>query len=174
VAYCGSDDWHLAAYFATLPAPGTAKTCRWQAFVPPSGDRLAVVRQTAAAGGAPWVISRELLEPCGFRPARGEAMSGVDASIEDGVLRKLDARTPPQERRAARRNAFRFDDQVDVLRMVDFKGGDEQVTPFDRVVRRGGPALELDSSRPFEELARVYPSDLVGRMQEFYASRRAR
>lgn len=174
VAYCGSDDWHLADYFATLPAPGTAKTCAWQGFVPPSGDRLVVMAWRHPAGSAPWVISRELLEPSGFRPAKENARSGVDGEIADGIWRHIEATTPGgnHEKRLAKKRAFAFDREADLLRMVDFKAGGEQLTAFERVVGFKKPR-ELDTRRPWETLATRYPADLVEAMEKFYATKEA-
>jgi hypothetical protein len=185
VAYCGSDDWHLADYFVDPPADAM-RTCAWQAFVSPAGDRLAIIRQTAAAGGAPWIIPAALLEPCGYRPADDRAMRAVDASIVAGLLAAIDARVQRdghnvlsstelwRARREARHAAVCFDEGADPLRMVDFKGGGEQITPWARVVRPGGPALELDTPQVFETLATRYPPDLVERMEKFYAGKVAR
>jgi len=175
VAYCGSDDWHLADYFATLPAPGFAKTSHWQAFVPPRGDRLVVMRSQNPAGGAPWVISRELIEPAGYRPADDRAPTAVDGSIADGVWAPIDAqhaRSGNHERRLAKKRVFQYDDS-DLLRMVDFKAGGEQITPFEAVVGTKRPR-EVDSRSPWELLATRYPVDLVERMEKFYASKEGR
>jgi hypothetical protein len=174
VAYCGSDDWHHADYFATLPAPGFAKTSPWQAFVHPKGDRLVVMRSQHPAGGAPWVISRELIEPAGYRPADDEAPTAVDGSIADGIWRPIDvlhARSGNHERRLAKKRVFQHDDS-DLLRMVDFKAGGEQITPFEAVVgvKR---TREVDSRSPWETLATRYPADLVERMEKFYATKEA-
>jgi hypothetical protein len=174
VAFCGSDDWHLADYFARLPGEFEARTSRWQAFVSPRGDRLAVVRGQSPYGHAPWVLPRSLLERCGFRPANDDAPNGVDGSIAAGITAAAELGVQGwEERRIARKRAFRFDDGAGTFRMVDFKGGGEQVTPFERVIRRGGSPLEFDSREPFEELVRHYPVDLVERMEHFYASRGA-
>lgn len=175
VAYCGSDDWHLADYFATLPPPGFAKTCPWQAFVPPSGDRLVVMAWRHPAGAAPWVISRELIEPCGFRPARDDAPSGVDGEVAEGIWSYIEATTPGgnHEKRLAKKRVFQFDRDADRLRMVDFKAGGEQVTTFERVVGVKKPR-ELDTRAPWETLATRYPHDLVEGMERFYATKEAR
>jgi hypothetical protein len=175
VAYCGSDDWHAADYFADLPAPGFAKTSYWQAFVPPTGDRLVVMRSQCPAGGAPWVISRELIEPAGYRPADDTAPTAVDGSIADGIWAPIDAlhrRSGNHERRLAKKRVFQPDDS-DLLRMVDFKAGGEQITPFERVVGLKRKR-EIDSRTPWELLATRYPADLVGRMEKFYATKEAR
>lgn len=169
VAYCGSDDWHLASYFADLPAKGTVKTSRWQAFVSPLGDRLVVLRNTAHCGGAPWVIPRGVVRNCHYRPADDEKSRAVDASIAKSM-------TPRVRWNERRRYAVDFvfnDEATDQLRMVDFKAGGEQITPWGRVVRRG-PRPVLDSGKPFELLATRYPAALVERIQKFYATKEAR
>lgn len=175
VAYCGSDDWHLADYFATLPAPGTAKTCAVQAFVPPAGDRLVVMRSLNPAGGAPWILSRELIEPCGYRPADDNAPHGVDGSIADGIWAPIEARTKGgnHERRLAKKRAFVFDAEAHELRMVDFKAGGEQLTPFEAVVGFRQRRIR-DSRQPWDVLAGAYPADLVARMEKFYATKGTR
>lgn len=173
VAYCGSDDWHLADYFAQAPAPGHALTCQWQGFVPPDGLRLVVMRNQSPYGGAPWIISADLLAPSGYRPADDTAPHGVDGSVADGLIFGVTAPIKDwDERRRARKRVFQFDTEADLLRMVDFKGGGEQVTPFKAVVGVKRPRM-FESREPFTELARVYPVDLVERMEKFYAERRA-
>lgn len=175
VAYCGSDDWHLADYFAALPEPGRMKTCSLQAFVPPTGDRLVVIRGDSPYGHAPWIISRELLDTCAHRPADDTAMSAVDGSIVTGLHNGARARLEPmpvRERRLALKRLYEFDTEADRLRMVDFKGGAEQITPWERVVGTKRPR-HFETRHPFDELARRYPADLCERMESFYATQEA-
>lgn len=175
VAYCGSDDWHLAAFFADLPNARNVRASHFQAFVPPEGNRLIALRATAAVGGAPWIIPAALLEPCGYRPSRDDAMNGIDSSIADGVLLPLAGNARGgriKRRRAAFLETFVFDN-MEPLRMVDFKAGGEQVTPWHRVKPRDASRVLVDTREPWAELATRYPVDLVERMQKFYAEKEA-
>ncbi len=174
VAYCGSDDWHLAEFFTQLPGPDFASTSWWQAFVHPRGNRLVTIRGNSPYGHAPWIIPRQLLESCAYRPAQDDAMSAVDGSIAEGIGRAVQkGLTDWHERRLARKRAFRFNMTADELRMVDFKAGGEQITPWERVVGVKRPR-HYETDAPFEKLATRYPADLCERMERFYATKEAR
>lgn len=179
VAYCGSDDWHLAEFFTDLDSIASARTSAWQAFMEPTGRRLVAVRGLSSYGHAPWVVARTLLEPCGFRPSDDEAMHGIDGSIANGVADGLAGPMPRdhnarvawrQHRKRIVRETFQ-EVPADWLRMVDFKGGGEQITPYRRVIPRGVGRETVESEAPFDTLATRYPADLVERMQRFYVDK---
>lgn len=173
VAYCGSDDWHLASYFAEV-YDDAVKTSRLQGFVSPDGRRLVVIEGTGACGGAPWVIPAALLAHCGYRPSNDKGTRAIDASIADSVIAGAVslARAGGVAKRDALRRLFRFDGAADKLRMVDFKGGGQQITPYERIVTPNREVV-LDSRKPFQTLGRCYPADLCEEMARFYASREA-
>jgi hypothetical protein len=171
VGYIGSDDWILPAYLAELPSDGDLSVGAWETVVSPDGRRL-VVRVASASGSTPWLIPRGLLEPLGFRPSEDHRMSGIDGSIRRALNGQ---RTHPRRRRRAEpgpRVPLRRVD-IDELQRVGFKGGVEQITPFERVVPRARRRIFRDAE-PFQALADVYPPDLVGRMQEWYAEKTRR
>ena len=155
VAYVGSDDWMLPDFWLDLPPGGKARTSRWMTFVAPDGKHLASVPASAYQGHPPWTLPRSLLEPCGFRPAaKDAAMSGLDSYITGGIARGL-----------GRELVFDYHADDDPLRCVDFKGPDEQITPW-RWIAPG----RYHEPRPFEKLATRYPADLCRRMEDYYAA----
>lgn len=149
VVYTGSDDFMMAAPLADLPAPGRVRASGWNAWVGPEGEGVWVVDAPPNVGDAPWTVSRGALEPCGFRPCDDTLMSGLDTSMLESL--------------GEERFDFRPDD--DPLRWVGFKGGDEQITDL------GIQVIGARARYPFGELARVYPPDIVERMQSFYTAR---
>lgn len=150
-AFVGSDDWLTADHLADLPAQGRARASRWVSFVSPDGRLLASMEGAPPKGRVPWTMSRELLEPVGFRPADDTARRGVDSSILRGLP-------------VPRAEAFEFRPDDDPLRCVDFKTRGEQLTPW-----RLQAASRYSRPNPFELLATRYPLELVERMEKFYA-----
>jgi hypothetical protein len=146
--YVGSDDWLLAEHLADVPTQGKARASRWVAFVSPDGRFISTTERPPHRGAVPWTLSRELLEPVGYRPARDDARRLLDSSILAGIG-------------WPRPGVFEYHAEDDPLRCVDFKSRDEQLTPW-----------RVHASRPrrnpFEELATRYPVDLVERMEEHY------
>jgi len=173
VSFIGSDDWAHADWYSTMPPAGVVKTSRWAAVVAPGGTRLLVRTVASAVGAAPWIIPRDLLARAGFRPcANDNAMSGIDGSIHAGLslVREPAYEVPARRRAQARAWDMRVVwDDSDPLRFVDFKGSDEQITPFSQVVGRAR-FIERDEPDPWPILATRYPADLVAGMREHYAS----
>lgn len=152
VVYAGSDDWMLPGFLLDLPARGRARASRWMTYVSPDGREWASMPSSGPIWHPPWTISRELLEPCGFRPARDAAMSGLDSYIAEGMG-------------SPRGEAFERHADDDPLRCVDFKGPEEQITPW-----RWITSARYRRPDPFEKLATRYPADLCRRMEDYYAA----
>lgn len=145
--YAGSDDWLLAEPLADLPPSGRVRASAWNTWVSPDGREMGSVDHPPVLGNAPWTVSREALEPLGFRPVRDGLMSGIDTSMADRL----------GEQR------FDFHPHDDPLRWVGFKGGGEQITPWELQV-----PTRYASGDVFARLALRYPADLCARMEEFY------
>lgn len=152
VVYVGSDDWLHADHLADLPPQGRARASRWLSVVSPDGRLIAAMEGPPPRGRVPWTLSRDLIEPCGFRPVPDELRRLADSAI----LASL-----PVERA----QAFQYHAEDDPLRCVDFKSHEEQMTPWRRHAAR-----RFARPNPFEVLATRYPVDLVERMEEFYAT----
>lgn len=156
VVYTGSDDWLLPDFLVDLPTGGRVRSSKWQSYVSPDGKWLASMPCAGHQGAPPWTIPRALIEEVGFRPAKDGAMSGLDSYITHGL-------TDAQGR--TREDVFEYHPEDDPLRCVDFKGTDEQITPYRWVV-----SGRYERPDPFKILATRYPADLCRRMEEFYAA----
>jgi glycosyltransferase involved in cell wall biosynthesis len=143
LVHIGSDDWIHPDVFAPLLAPLTPRPIiagTQMAFVDLATGRLKRARMDGPHGVIPWIIPRELLEPCGFAPIRPERMRGMDGDLVRGL------------RRNRVRARWVFDDPHDLAR-VDFKS-DVNINAYDGVPGTGRNDAWL-------ALGEQYPAELV-------------
>jgi hypothetical protein len=139
VAPIGSDSWVQADYFEPLPTNGAIRTSTYLCTV--THDRLAHLEIRPNNGGGPYLISRALLEGCGFRPAKDLLKTNTDRSTIDGLA-------GPVHWEARDLNRFQH---------VSFRG-EPHLTRYDRLYYYWGVSEEYD---PWEQLAEHYPPPLV-------------
>lgn len=151
VMFAGSDTWLLAETLADLPGQGAARSSAWLTFV--NGESIASIERSPAQGWVPWTLSRELMEPLGFRPVPDDQKRLLDSAILDAINTVVH-----------QDDAFEFHVEDDPLRAVDFRGPwAEQMTPWELLVPVGH-----DRPDPFGVLATRYPADLVERLERLY------
>ena len=136
----GSDSWVDPWYFIPLPDPNATRSSGMYAAV--TADRIGYlnVRNPRNPAG-PHVIHRSRL-PESFRPARDELNRYIDSSTLAGLK---DIRWEIRDLHPAQYIGFR---------------GQPHITPYDRLYRAWG---QWESSEPWAELGKHYPSDLVER-----------
>lgn len=143
LVHIGSDDWIHPDVFSPLLAPLTPRpilTGTRMAFVDLATGRLKRSTMGPPHGVIPWIIPRELLEPCDFAPIRPMGMRGMDGDLVRGL------------RKARVKASWVFDDPHDLAR-IDFKS-DTNINSYDRVPGNG-------RSDAWAALAEHYPADLV-------------
>lgn len=146
LVHIGSDDWIHPDAFAPLlapPVPHPVLAGHRIAFVDLLTGRMGLASLDGPHGVIPWIVPRELLEPCGFAPIRPERSRGIDGELVRGM------------RRARVRAQWVFHDPHELAR-VDFKS-DVNLNTFD------GLPTSLTGRRgdPWQALAERYPSELV-------------
>ncbi|HYI66355.1 MAG TPA: hypothetical protein VEW95_05490 [Candidatus Limnocylindrales bacterium] len=139
----GSDSWIDAAYFTPLPRATRTRTSGM--YAPVELARLAELR-VGRRGAGPYMLHRSLLEPIAFRPAIDEITRRVDSSTVRGI---------PGPIRWERRD-------LHPLQYIGFRLP-PLITEYDRLWERWGVVERTD---PWEQLATVYPIDLVERARQ--------
>jgi hypothetical protein len=82
----GSDSWIDPAYLLPLPEPGETRTSPLYTVV--MANRLAELRVKDGRGAGPFMIHRDLLAPCGFRPSKDDLPRGIDTATLRGIRAK--------------------------------------------------------------------------------------
>jgi len=154
VVPCGSDDWVDHRIFLDLPRFDTIVGFQRMSFVHPDGKQIGAVHLRSLGGCGIRIYPRETLAPLGYRPADEDRRRGCDTSILTNVQ---------QCHNALVEHRHLHDRQI-----VDWKSPTEQVTPWDAIQRRHGMRIDAD---PFEQLAGVYPADLLAEMRAVYEAR---
>jgi glycosyltransferase involved in cell wall biosynthesis len=146
VVYIGSDDWMHPGLFDRLPASNAILTGRQIAFLNLNTGRMQPCKVSSRWGVIPWVLPRQLLERCEFRPITTRRSWGLDNSLING----LRAKGP--------RPLLEFRDPHPLAR-VDIKS-DTNITPYARVATH---LADGDEISPWDALTALYPADLVAR-----------
>lgn len=142
-----------------LPGKNELRCSRQSAVVSEDGKRLArlVVSYRGGDGVRTWPAS--MMRALGGRPAEDVR----DRAMDTSMLRRLDVeRIQP---------AIRYVD-LHPLQIVDFKSPVGQLNPFEGCARAFGQRSPI-STRPFEELAEVYPAEFVDEVERVYSGSRS-
>ena len=141
----GSDSWIDPGYFLGLHASFVRTSRRYCAV---TADRLAELVVQDGKGAGPYVFSRGVLEPSGFRPADDRRPRHIDSSTVRGIQRTIGGPVPWT--RSFEMHPYQY---------VGFRGS-PTITPYERLVAAWGVGERED---PWSILARYYPVDLVER-----------
>lgn len=147
LVHIGSDDWVHPDVFLPLLYPLEPRPIlsgRRIAFVDLLSGRMGKASLDGPHGVIPWVIPREVLEPCKFAPIRPERMRGMDGDLIRGL------------RRARVKAEWVFHDPHDLAR-VDFKS-DVNLNSFKALPTSLTGRRVTD---PWKALAERYPAELV-------------
>lgn len=153
VAFCGSDSWLLPGPLGDLPEPGYVRSSTTLALV--TDKELVYVPARPVKGRVPWIVSRDLMEPHGFRPEDDAAVRLMDAGIHRACV-------------AVNPDAFRCALDDDPLRVVEFRNGpwEEQITSWDRIVPRN--KRRVMRFPPWDTLRKRFPAHLVEMAEAYY------
>jgi hypothetical protein len=147
LVHVGSDDWVHPDVFTPLLAPVEPRPIisgRRIAFVDLLKGRMSTATLQGPTGVIPWIVPRQLLEPCGFAPIRPERVRGIDGELVRGL------------RRAGARAQWVFHDPHDLAR-VDFKS-DTNINTFAALPASLTRSLSTD---PWAALTGRYPVELA-------------
>lgn len=144
----GSDMWCLPSMFYDLPLPPHVwHVHRQYSVVHRNGDRRADL-VIADHMGCLRTMPTETLVRCGYRPCDDEIPRGCDTATWNNTR---------GDRMVAEHACVPFE-------MVGFQSHDVQITSYDKLLHRFGS----ETADPFTELCEMYPSALVGEVEEYY------
>lgn len=161
VAPIGSDSWIHPDFFEGLRTPAemgkrVGVTGRSYALVDEAGLRLCVLDIEVSGGVGPNVLPTRLLEPCGYRPVRETIQRGCDGSLISMVQRS--GRVGWEW---VRRHQLQY---------VGFRTAGLQLNPYEVLQRKYSVG---ESTRPWEQLAKLHPAELVDQARVVYERRMA-
>lgn len=153
----GSDDWVDHRILHRLPPSNTMLAFQWASFVSEDGRHLAETRLGYMGGVGVRVYPRQLLEPCGYRPADEDRLRNCDASILNN--------TRHHYQQTHRRDSRIVYGDLHPHQVVDWKSPGQQLNSYADVtgVHRGRVAGD-----PFELLADTYPAEALEQMAQHY------
>lgn len=145
VVYIGSDNWAHPDLFKRLPGPREVVTGSLLQAVDMASGRMRNCRIDTTYGVIPWLIPRQLLDPCDGSPIQPGLMRGFDGAMIRGLTRANGF--PP--------SFVRFDPHE--YARIDWKTVDN-LTSFDRLDKTLGIG---DIQSPWLVLADWYPAEIV-------------
>ena len=156
----GSDSWIHPSYFSVLSKlkQGQFLTGRHYGLIDEDGKRLGYLVITVANGVGPHIIPVELMAERGYRPVQETLSRGCDGSLLQAVAPKPD------------KTRWLWSDRFP-LQYVAFRTHGQQLNPYENLTKK---YLQSESRRPWHELRKVYPQDLVEQAERLYRARRTR
>ena len=158
VVPCGSDDWVHPDLFQELPPTDTIIGFQQLSFIPPTGHELSFVRVDYPGGCGIRIYPRQVMAKLGYRPADEDRYRACDTSTLVNIQRAYDEANAPLSV---------LHPWNDPRHIVDWKSAEEQLTPYEGIVRRYSSITKPD---PFKVLSKVFPAEAISAMQGHYSS----